>query len=165
MLLLQQKYINVQYLIFVSFSLQIIFIVSGIIWKSNVGLQLCSNYRIVVGHGSGLCFTIKNKMFTQLQSQILRKHSAEVFFHYIFLRSRFSPEIVTSQLTLFPLTKPDLEISKCFISTRDTFNLTRNSRWTTYPATNIIFSRICSTVTSPLRNVVLGHHWNIFIAN
>lgn len=79
MLLLQQKYINVQYLNFVSFSLQIIFIVSGIIWKSNVGLQLCSNYRIVVGHGSGLCFTIKNKIFTQLQSQILRKHSAEFF--------------------------------------------------------------------------------------
>lgn len=81
--------INVQYLNFVSFSLQIIFIVSGIIWKSNVGLQLCSNYRIVVGHGSGLCFTITNKIFTQLQSQILRKHSAEGFFPLFFSQIAF----------------------------------------------------------------------------
>lgn len=173
MLLLQQKYINVQYLNFVSFSLQIIFIVSGIIWKSNVGLQLCSNYRIVVGHGSGLCFTIKNKIFTQLQSQILRKHSAEVFFPLYFSQiaflawnSNFSTDFISSRSGVISCIWFMIQCySKCFISTRDTFNLTRNSRWTTYPATNIIFSRICSTVTSPLRNVVLGHHWNIFIAN
>lgn len=85
MLLLQQKYINVQYLNFVSFSLQIIFfIVSGIIWKSNVGLQLCSNYRIVVGHGSGLCFKIKKQNFYSTSIS-----NPEVFFPLFFSQIAF----------------------------------------------------------------------------